>query len=380
MEVEMSHLVRGVSAIAGLVALVMMLPAEPSAQGGTGYPNPYRAIHDWAKAGRKMGVSAGVYQAPDGKHMWVMDRCGGNNCAGVDVDPFLMFDMDGKLVKSFGKGVFGWPHGFFVDAEGNVWGTEGGPNGEARGEPGFKMGRGHQIHKFSPDGKLLMSMGVANVYGDDQTHFNGPSHVAVDRNGDIWVTDGHRGGNNRLIRFDKNGKFKSQIGGGIKSATSERGLFNDPHHIAFHPVDGRLFISDRGNNRIQIFDAEGKFLAVWTQFGRPSSVAFSKDGDTIYAVDGTSNPNSNPGWEKAIRIGDTKTGWVKYAIPSDLQMLVEKTGGTVDTEFIGVDSNGAIYAGEVQGQDLKKFVISPWYSQPSGAGINVFRPSPTASR
>jgi sugar lactone lactonase YvrE len=355
-----------------------MWPAEPTAQ--QAYPNPYRQVHGWAKVGaRKLGVAAGVYQAPDGKHMWVMDRCGGNNCAGVDVDPFLMFDMEGNLVKSFGKNVFGWPHGFFVDHEGNLWGTEGGPAGEARGEPGFKMGRGHQIHKFSPDGKLLMSMGVANVPGDDQTHFNGPSHAAVDRNGDIWVTDGHRGGNNRLIRFTKDGKFKMQIGGGIKDATSERGLFRDPHHIAFHPVDGRLFISDRGNNRVQIFDAEGKFLAVWTQYGRPSSIAFDRTGETIYVVDGTSNPNSNPGWEKGIRIGETRTGWVKYMIPADLQMLNPKTGGTVDTEFIGVDNQGHIYAGEVQGQDLKKYIISPWYSQPSGAGTVVFRPS-TGSR
>lgn len=365
----MSHLGRVLSAlVVGLVALAIMWPAQPSAQ----VTNPYRAIRGWAKVGtRTMGVSAGVYQDPDGKHMWVMDRCGGNNCAGVDVDPFLQFDMEGNLVKSFGKGVFGWPHGFFVDREGNVWGTEGGPVGEARGQPGFKIGRGHQIHKFSPDGKKILSLGEANVAGDDGGHFNGPSHVAVDRNGDIWVTDGHRGGNNRLARFDKTGKFKMQIGGGVNSATSERGLFRDPHHIAFDG-EGRMFISDRGNNRIQIFDPEGKFIAVWTQFGRPSSVAIQ--GDTIYAVDGTSNPNSNPGWEKGIRVGSLTTGWVQYMIPADLQMLNEKTGGTVDTEFIGLDSQGNIYAGEVQGQNLLKYVLSPWYKQKSGAGTVVFRP------
>ena len=367
----MSNLGRVLSAlVAGLVALAVLLPAEPSAQ----VTNPYRAVHDWAKAGRKMGVSAGVYQDPDGKHMWVMDRCGGNNCAGVDIDPFLQFDMEGNLVKSFGKGVFGWPHGFFVDREGNVWGTEGGPVGEARGQPGFAIGRGHQVHKFSPDGKKLMSLGVANVAGDDETHFNGPSHVAVDRNGDIWVTDGHRGGNNRLVRFSKDGKFKMQIGGGVKSATAERGLFNDPHHIAFDS-QGRIFISDRGNNRVQIFDPEGKFIAVWTQFGRPSSIAFDNNNN-IYVVDGTSNPNSNPGWEKGIRIGDATTGWVKYMIPADLQMLRPDTGGTVDTEFIGVDTEGNIYAGEVQGQKLIKYVLSPWYKQKSGAGILNFRPTP----
>lgn len=354
--------------VVGFVALAIMWPAEPSAQ----VTNPYRGIHGWAKTpGRPMGVAAGVYQDPDGEHMWVMDRCGGNNCAGVDVDPFLKFDMEGNLVKSFGKNIFGWPHGFFVDHEGNVWGTEGGPDGEGRGQPGFKIGRGHQIHKFSPDGERLLSLGEANVSGDDGSHFNGPSHVAVARSGDIWVTDGHRGGNNRLVRFDKDGKFKMQIGGGVKSATTERGLFRDPHHIAFDG-EGRMFISDRGNARVQIFDPEGEFLAVWTQFGRPSSVAIQ--GDTIYVVDGTSNPRSNPGWEKGIRIGSVKTGWVQYLIPSDLQMLDPESGRTVDAEFIGLDSTGNIYSGEVAGRKLIKFSLSPWYQQESGAGINVFQP------
>jgi sugar lactone lactonase YvrE len=353
------------SAVAGVVAVLFSMSAEITAQVNT---NPYRIIYNWAKLpqGRKWGVPAGAYLDPDGQHMWIMDRCGGNNCAGVSADPFLEFDLNGNFVKSVGKGVFGWPHGFFVDSEGNLWGTEGAPVGEPRGEEARKAGLGQQIHKISSkDGKVLLTLGVANVAGDDQTHFNGPSHVAVDRNGDIWVTDGHRGGNNRLIRFDKNGKFKMQIGGGVKSATSERGLFNDPHHITFDPDDGRLFISDRGNNRIQIFDAEGKFMSVWTQFGRPSSTAIL--GETIYAVDGTSNPTSNPGWEKGIRIGSKKTGWVSAFIP-ELEMMDPKTGGTVDTEFIGVDKTGAIYAGQVQGQNLVKYVRSPWFEQATGRG------------
>jgi DNA-binding beta-propeller fold protein YncE len=368
----MSHSSRvGFALVVSFVALALMLPVEPSAQVVT---NPYRAVYDSFKlpTGRTWGVPAGIYEDPDKKHIWVMDRCGGNNCAGVDVDPFLKFDLNGNFVKSFGKGVFGWPHGFFVDHEGNVWGTEGGPVGERRGEPGFKMGKGHQVHKFSPDGKLLLSLGVANVAGDDQTHFNGPSHVAVDRNGDIWVTDGHRGGNNRLVRYSKDGKFKMQIGGGIKSASHERGLFNDPHNIAFDS-QGRIFISDRGNNRIQIFDPEGKFLSVWYQFGRPSSVAIDAN-DTIYAIDGTSNPRSNPGWEKGIRIGSARTGWVTHFIP-ELQMLNPETGGTVDAEFIGVDHVGNIYAGEVQGQKLVKYVRSPWFTQPSGPGQLTFQPA-----
>ena len=230
---------------------------------------------------------AGIYADPDGKHMWLMDRCGGNNCAGVDVDPILKFDLQGNFVKSFGKGLFGWPHGFFVDHEGNLWVTEGSPAGERRGEAGFRIGKGHQVFKLSPEGEVLMTLGEAAVPGDDQTHFNGPSHVLVAPNGEIWVTDGHRGGNNRLVKFSSDGTFIMQIGGGMESATAERGLFNDPHHLAMDSR-GRLFISDRGNNRIQIFEQEGTFLGLWTHFGRPSSIAID-DQDRIYVVDGTTS-------------------------------------------------------------------------------------------
>ena len=134
-----------------LAALAVMVAAESSAQ----HSNPYRAYYGWAKLpeGRTQGVVAGIYPDPDGQHMWLMDRCGGNNCAGVDVDPILKFDLHGNLVTSFGKGLFGWPHGFFVDHERNLWVTEGAPAGERRGEEGFKIGRGHQVFKLSPGGR-----------------------------------------------------------------------------------------------------------------------------------------------------------------------------------------------------------------------------------
>ena len=339
--------------------------------------NPYRAIYGWEKLppGRKLGVIAGIYMDPDGKHLWLLSRCegDGNACLNSKVDPVLKFDLNGNLVKSFGAGLFNWPHGFFVDHEGNVWVTEGAPAGEARGAEGHKAGKGHQVFKFSPEGKVLMTLGEAGVPGDDQTHFNGPSHVFVAPSGEIWVTDGHRGGNNRLVKFTKEGKYIMQIGGGVKSATMEKGLFNDPHHIAMDS-QGRLFISDRGNNRIQIFDQQGKHIAVWTQFGRPSSIAIDKQ-DRIYVVDGTSasprplidtNPNAqtrsgnpgvnNPGYESGIRIGDARTGWITEFIPEVPLTTTNGRWGGVNMEFIGLDNDGNIYAGEVQSQRLVKWV------------------------
>jgi len=327
--------------------------------------SPYRAYYGWAKLpeGRVQGVVAGIYADPDGRHMWLMDRCGGNNCAGVDVDPILKFDLQGNFVKSFGKGMFGWPHGFFVDHEGNLWVTEGAPAAEPRGEAGFKLGRGHQVFKLSPDGDVLMTLGEAAVPGDDKTHFNGPSHVLVAPNGEIWVTDGHRGGNNRLVKFTAEGQYVMQIGGGIESATAERGLFDDPHHIAMDSL-GRIFISDRGNNRIQIFDQEGQFLGLWTHFGRPSSIAIGND-DRIYVVDGTtsltgelaqvaysgqgSSGGGSYGYDRGIRIGNARTGYIEAFIPElTISGFEDGVPLGVDQEFIGLHPDGSILVGEVE--------------------------------
>jgi sugar lactone lactonase YvrE len=347
-----------------IATLAMLAAATASAQ----HSNPYRAYYDWAKLpeGRKLGVVAGIYQDPGGEHMWLMDRCGGNNCAGVDLDPILKFDLDGNLVASFGAGLFGWPHGFFVDHEGYLWVTEGAPAGEPRGEAGFRIGKGHQVFKLSPEGEVLMTLGEAAVPGDDKTHFNGPSHVLVAPNGEIWVADGHRGGNNRLVKFSREGEFIMQIGGGIDAATAERGLFNDPHHLAMDSR-GLLYVSDRGNNRIQIFDQEGTFIGLWTHFGRPSSIAFDEQ-DRIYVVDGTTsltgrfNPDfpggGSYGYDRGIYIGDSTTGSIETFIP-ELTLAGYYDNGDprgVDQEFIGLLPDGSILVGEVAGRRLVQWI------------------------
>src|SRR6187397_502959 len=182
--------------------------------------------------------------------------------------------MDRKIVKSFGKGLLNFPHGFFIDRERNVWVTDGVAAGDRRGEAGFKKGMGHQVWKFSADGQVLMRLGEAGVSGADPKHFNGPTGVVVATNGDIWITDGHggtqaglnrdnmygsRGGNNRLVRFSKDGTFVKAWGGGIGSEGSLPLQFNDPHGIAIDS-DDRLYIADRGNQRVQILDKEGNFI------------------------------------------------------------------------------------------------------------------------
>ena len=334
--------------VATLIVLVHSWSGHALAQSVAN--NPYRAVHGWAKLpeGKRLGVASGIIPAPDGRHMWVLDRCGGNDCAGSDRDPVLKLDMEGHLVESFGRGLLAWPHGFHMDPDGNVWVTEGAPEGDARGAEGFKRGMGHQVFKFSNDGEVLMTLGTAGEPGDGPDHFNGPSGVAVAPNGDIWVVDGHRGGNNRLVRFSKDGRFIKAWGGGVGSESAERGGFNDPHGIAID-ADGRIFVADRGNNRIQIFDENGEYVAQWTQFGRPSGL-FIDGRSILYVGDGMSNAQWNPGWERGIRIGDTKTGWVTSFIPDP--ELDDGSG----VEFLAVDAEGNVYAGEVGRQRLVKYV------------------------
>ena len=331
-----------------LAAVAMMWGGRPQAQSVAN--NPYHAVHGWEKLpnGWKIGVTSGVFPDPDGKHIWMLSRCGANHCAGSDQDPILKFDLDGNLTKSFGAGLFSFPHGFYLDHEGYVWVTDGAPAGDRREVEGIRRGMGHQVFKLNQDGEVMMTMGEAAVSGYGPKHFNGPSGVVIAPNGDIWVTDGHRGGNNRIVKFTRDGEFLLEVGGGVESASGDPGKFNDPHDITMDS-QGRVIVADRGNNRVQIFDQEGNLLKVWTQFGRPSTV-FVDGNDIIYAGDGMSGEQWNPGWERGIRIGDVKTGWVTAFIPDS-----EAPTGT-GVEFLGVDFHGNIYAGEVGRQRLVKYV------------------------
>ncbi len=336
----------GAASAAAILIAAPLLQAQASA-------NPYRVNSAWNKPlGRTIGVASGIRMDPDGRHMWILDRCGSNGCAESDLDPIIRMDPAGKIVRTFGKGLINFPHGFFIDREGHVWVTDGAPAGDPRGEAGFKKGMGHQVFKFSPEGKLLMRLGTAGVAGADDTHFNGPTGVVVAANGDTWITDGHggpqvgpnrdnmygsRGGNNRLVRFSRDGKFIRAWGGGIGSESADPLRFNDPHDIAID-ADGKLYVADRGNQRVQVLDPEGTFVTRWTQFGKPSAIAIDTKGN-IYVADGMSDARWNPGWERGIRVGDIKTGWLRAFIPDT---EIPRGAGT---EFLGVDGEGTIYSG-----------------------------------
>jgi sugar lactone lactonase YvrE len=348
----------GVELLLGLAFAIFMAAATPQAHAQpinqsvahpaaplNSLPNPYRSVENWARMpeGRTWGSSAGVYVDPSGTSVWVAERCGANSCAASELAPILRFDMSGRLLKAFGAGMFVFPHGIFVDPEGNVWVTDG----------LGKDGKGHQVFKFSPEGKVLLALGKAGVAGDGPDEFNAPSSVLVAPNGDIFVGDGHgvvnmQYTNARIVKFNKDGKFIKTWG--MKG--SAPGEIDIPHALAMDSR-GRLFLGDRQNNRIQIFDQNGTFLDQWAQFSRPSGIFIDKN-DTIYVADSESESVSknHDGWKRGIRIGRVSDGVVTGFIPDP----VDKATGSSAAEGVAADPAGNIYGAEVGPKRLMKYV------------------------
>ncbi len=319
-------------------------------------PNPYQTVRNWGTMpeGRMWGSLSAVDIDPDGRSIWVAERCGANSCAGSNLPAVLKFDSSGKLVKSFGGGMFIFPHGIHVDREGNVWVTDAraATSAELEKFPDAR-GKGHAVVKFSPEGKVLLTLGKPGVAGNAPDGLNEPCDVVTAPNGDIFVSEGHSGQNanvpantaGRIVKFSKDGKFIKSWG---KLGTAP-GEFRTPHALAFDS-QGRLFVSDRGNVRLQIFDQDGKFLAEWKQFSRVSGIHIDKN-DTLYAIDSESSATSHPGWKKGVRIGSARDGKVSFFIPGHQTNTPEGAAG----EGVAVDAAGNVYGAEVTVRGLTKY-------------------------
>ena len=197
-------------------------------------------------------------------------------------DPrYVELDPSGKVLKAWGTGMFGELHGLHIDRQGNIWVTNTPYLVDAT--PELKA-RGQRVLKFSREGKLLMTLGKAGVAGDGPDTFNQPSQVLVAPSGDIFVADGHGGASNgRIVKFSKEGTFIKAWGKPGKA----QGEFNAPHALGMDS-QGRLFVADRANQRMQIFDQDGQLLDIWTQFGGVSGLQINSD-DTIYAGNASDN-------------------------------------------------------------------------------------------
>ncbi len=344
------------TAVLAIAALPLALAAQGNSSPTNDAPNPYRTIEGWAKLpdGRTWGSTSAVDIDPDGVSIWVAERCGANSCAGSDLDPIMKFDSTGRLVVSFGKGLLLSPHGIFVDRQGNVWVTDcactgGGGRGRGEAAPAGPP-KGHQVFEFSPDGRLLLTLGKAGG-AREPDFFWQPNDVLVAPNGEIFVAEGHAssdGANARVLRFTKDGRFLKAFG--VKGTGP--GQFDQPHALAMDSR-GRLFIGDRGNNRVVITDVDGKVLDTWYQFSRPSGIWIDRS-DNIYVADSESGSvaKTRTDWKRGIRIGSVRDGRVTAFIPDP----AENPPSTSAAEGVAVDSRGNIYGAEVGPRALKKYV------------------------
>jgi len=333
--------IAAVTAISGTVALApapvgAQLQNQTTVAPANDLPNPYLRIEPWGDiptgAWSERSSFIGAEEGPDG-NLYFLGRCFANSCTDRPEPPVLKLDPSGKLLASWGSGEMDFPHGFDIDDQGNVYAAD---------------QRGHRILKWSADGELLMTIGQRGTAGDPPRLLSEPTDVVVASNGDILITEGHSfsQGANRVSKFSSDGTFIMSWG----KTGSGPGEFNVPHAIALDSRE-RVFVGDRGNNRIQIFDLNGTFMDVWYQFSRPSGIAIGAD-DRIYVADSESYGVDNPAWRKGIRVGSAVDGSVQYLIEDLESTTVEHSGA----EGVGVDSNGNVYGAVVRRRMLERHV------------------------
>lgn len=317
--------------------------AAPNSQ-----PNPYATDLGFFKppAGRTLGSSSGVAIDSRG-HIWIADRCGANSCAGSSLDPILEFDAQGRFVQGFGAGMFLFPHGMTVDSKDRIWVTD----------QQSKDGKGAQVFAFDRTGKVVMTLGKpgGGVAGPDT--FAEPTAVLVTKDGTIFVADGHSNGKGpaRIVKFDAGGRFLKTWG----ERGPGPGQLEVPHTLGMDSK-GRLFVGDRWNDRIQIYDQEGRLLDSWTQFSRPSGLYIDRN-DVLYVADSESRTpqgyGHHPGWARGIRVGSARDGVVTAFIP-DTESNPDKTA-TSGAEGIWADPQGVIYGAQVLQKGVARYVRKP---------------------
>jgi sugar lactone lactonase YvrE len=242
-----------------------------------------------------------------------------------------------------------FPHGLWVDRQGNIWVSDTVSNlAPRRGvtPPAGTVPKGNQVLKFSPDGKLLMTLGTPGVYGQDNTHFNQPSDIVTAPNGNIFVADGHEleDMQPRIVVYDQTGKYIREW----PLCVDEGAFKSDCSHSLAMDSQGRLFVGDRGNGRVVIYDQNGNKLDEWKQFGRPAGLYIDRN-DVLYVADSTSHVTSGNAYIRGVHVGDAKTGKVTAFLPDVLGNPTPWAPlmGTTGAEGVVADRNGNIYTSQV---------------------------------
>lgn len=298
----------------------------------------YHVVHGWPQLpkGRDLGAVSGVGVDSHG-NVFVFHRNDRTWPASniLSTQPIVLptvtvFDgRTGRIISEWGSNTFAMPHGLTVDAHDNIWLTD------------VAL---QQVYEYSHDGRLLMTLGVRGVAGNDSTHFNRPTEVAVAPDGSFYVSDGYR--NTRVMKFSRTGRFLFQWG----TPGRGPGQFDLPHSVTLDR-QGRVYVSDRSNGRVQIFDGTGHFLAQWknAEIGRPYDLAIAPDG-SAFVADGGDQPKSPP----------DRSG---VAVVSPVGTVLGRLGrwGNQDGEFemahdIAIGPGGALYVGDITGRRIQKFL------------------------
>ena len=334
-----------VAVAAGVLILLPVTNACVPETRAAGNTSDYRVVNSWPSMppGYRFDQVAGL--AVNSRNEIIVfhraDRSWLSDDALIPRPTILRIDAaSGEVIDSLGANLFLNPHGLAVDHEDNIWVTD---------------TRLHQVMKLSPEGEVLLVLGEAGVPGNDATHFNGVTDVAVAMDGSVYVTDGY--GNNRVVKFSASGEFLLEWGG----EGGEPGQFRLPHGLSLDD-QGRVYVADRSNSRIQVFDADGTFLQQWKSaaLGRPWGLEVAGDG-AIYVVDGgdywssrqyrSERPDTLPLDRARVHridldgtILDTWGSFGPYA------------GQFIWPHDITVDRDGGVYVGEVRfGMRVQKF-------------------------
>jgi len=329
-------------AVAILVSFLAALAWERSAYAAETSPLPasqgYHVVHGWPElpAGEDLGSVSGV-DVDAHNRVFVFHRANRRWPADdtLDLKPInrptvTVFDgATGKLLYSWGANIFAMPHGLSVDPEGNIWLTD------------VAL---QQIFKFSPEGQRLMTLGERGVAGSDPYHFNRPTAVAVERDGSFYVSDGYI--NTRVAKYSADGKFLFQWG----TKGTGPGQFDLVHGVVLGR-DRKVYVSDRSNGRIQVFDATGHFLTQWSDpaIGRPYAVALSADG-RIFVADGGDQPDGPPDRSALVVLAPDGS------VLARIGRWGNQDGQMEMPHAVAIGPDGAVYVGDITGARIQKFV------------------------
>ena len=298
-----------------LLLSVFLISCAAAADLGNAPPLPYKLVPDWAKLppGWNFGECAGVEVDRDGS-VWVFHR--GSH-------PVMQFDKNGNLLQAWNELPVVRPHGIGIDTDGNIWLVDQG---------------GHSVMKFNRERRLLMvfaNAGRTPAKNDSQYAFNQPTGIVFTPAGDFYVSDGY--GNSRVIQYNKQGEYLRHWG---QKGTGD-GEFDLVHDVALDKR-GRVYVADRTNSRVQVFDSDGKFIAKWTHVGQPWGLAYAAVEDALYICDGLNN--------RVVKL--SPEGEILGAFGS-----FGKAPGKFDfAHHIAADAEGSIYVVEIKNWRVQKFV------------------------